>query len=336
MSVSPKGSLEICVGETEELEDCDGEIGERVCAEEEENVIVKKIGDPRLPSQEEVDRHWISGHLPYRNWCPICIAAKGKDSDHVRDSGKIRNLPEYSFDYCFPGDELGFKWTVLVGKERGTKSYMATTVPMKGGIGKFATDKCLEFIEENGDKVRDIIVKTDQEPSIEYLIKDLVGDRIQGKTLVEEAPKRSNGSNGVVERGVQEVEGQIRTLFLGLQSRLGRKLDARERIVAFIPEYAAYLLNRMLRGNDGKVPYERIKGKKPSVLGIEFGEKVMFKVYLGSKLAKIEARWNYGIFVGIRRKSNEILVATSDGIKEVRSIRKIPVEKRWSEDCSLD
>ena len=44
------------------------------------------------------------------------------------------------------------------------------------------------------------------------------------------------------------MEGQIRVLFVGLGDRLGRQLDARERIVAFIPEHAAYLLNRLQKG----------------------------------------------------------------------------------------
>ena len=75
------------------------------------------------------------------------------------------------------------------------------------------------------------------------------------------------GSNGPAERGVQEIEGQIRVLFLALQERVGRVIDARERIVAFIPEYAAYLLNRLRKGEDGKVPFERAKGKRPTVMG---------------------------------------------------------------------
>ena len=90
--------------------------------------------------------------------------------------------------------------------------------------------------------------------------------------------------------------------FLGLCLRLGRKLDARERIVAYIPEYASYLLNRLHRGSDGKVAYERIKGKKPSVLGLEFGEKVLYKKKMGSHLGKMLARWDYGI---LRRGSVE-------------------------------
>ena len=69
------------------------------------------------------------------------------------------------------------------------------------------------------------------------------------------------------------------------------------------------------------------------MLGIEFGETVLYKVKRGAKLEKIKARWDYGIFVGVRKVSNELLVATQDKVVMVRSIRRIPFEKRWSEDC---
>ena len=108
-------------------------------------VTITKLVDPKLPTQDKVDMHYLVGHLPYRNWCPVCIRARGKDMDHQKDSGKERKLPEYSWDDCFPGDELGFKWTVLVGRERGNKSWMATAIPNKGSSG---VDKCMEFFEE--------------------------------------------------------------------------------------------------------------------------------------------------------------------------------------------
>jgi hypothetical protein len=189
------------------------------------------------------------------------------------------------------------------------------------------------FLDENGDREGKILVKSDQEPSVVYLIKDLVEARPEGRTVVEESPVKSSGSNGNVERGIQEVEGSIRKLFLGLQERVGRSLDARERIVAFIPDYAAYLWNRLAVGSDGKVPYERIKGKKPTVLGLEFGEKLLYKIKLKSRLEKINQRWDYGIFVGVRRRSNEVVVCTKEGLITVRSVRRIPVEERWGEDC---
>ena len=67
-------------------------------------------------------------------------------------------------------------------------------------------------------------------------------------------------------------------MFLALQERLGRKTDARERILAFLPEHGAYLMNRLKTGEDGKVAFERARGKQPPGLGVEFGEKVVWEL----------------------------------------------------------
>ena len=158
--------------------------------------------------------------------------------------------------------------------------------------------------------------------------------RTEGKTLLEESPVESHQSNGGAERGVQEIEGQIRAIFISLQDRLERKLDARERIVAFIPEYAAYLVNRLQRGRDGKVPYERLKGKCPTVMGIEFGEKVLWKKKKGDRRKELlRERWEYGIFLGVRVRSNECMIGTPDGIEFARSIHRLNKEtQRWGRD----
>eukprot|EP00973_Karenia_brevis_P007217 979116-Karenia_brevis.AAC.1 len=46
-------------------------------------------------------------------------------------------------------------------------------------------------------------------------------DRVKGKTVVEETPKGVKGSNGIVERAVQEIEGHMRAIFLSLEERIG-------------------------------------------------------------------------------------------------------------------
>ena len=74
----------------------------------------------------------------------------------------------------------------------------------------------------------------------------------------------------------RKEEGRIRCLWVGLQLRLGRELDARERIAAFMPDYSSYLLNHLKVGENGKVPYERVRGKRHQLLGLEFGEKLLF------------------------------------------------------------
>ena len=60
--------------------------------------VLMKMGDPRLPSQDEVEEHY-KVHLPYRNWCPHCVRARGKDLDHRRSVEGDRGLNEYSFDF---------------------------------------------------------------------------------------------------------------------------------------------------------------------------------------------------------------------------------------------
>eukprot|EP00973_Karenia_brevis_P090293 12401867-Karenia_brevis.AAC.1 len=81
----------------------------------------------------------------------------------------------------------------------------------------------------------DILIKSDTEEAMKLLVRCLQEERQGCRTNVEEGHKGSKGSNGVVERAVQEIEGRIRSLLLSLEERLNRDIDAEERIVAFIP-----------------------------------------------------------------------------------------------------
>ena len=56
---------------------------------------------------------------------------------------------------------------------------------------------------------------------MKVLVEDIIEKRPEGRTVVEESPVGSKGSNGDVERMVLEMEGRTRSLWLGLQSRFG-------------------------------------------------------------------------------------------------------------------
>ena len=94
---------------------------------EEDQHRLRKMGDPKLPSKREVDEHYLMGHVIYRNWCEICVKSRGREMDHRIEKAKERRLREYSMDYCFPGDEMGYRWIILVARERGSKTWMATS-----------------------------------------------------------------------------------------------------------------------------------------------------------------------------------------------------------------
>ena len=256
----------------------------------------------------------------------MCVRCRGRDLDHRKADEEERGISEYAFDYCFPGDEFGHKIAVLIGREKITGTYFATAVPQKGSSGRFAVDKAMDFIHGQGDSGAKIVVKTDQEPAILTWVKDLVDAREEGRTITEHSPVKSSGSNGRAERAAQTLEGQIRVLLLSFEQHVGAKVDVREPLITYIPEYAAFLLNRFEVGKDGKTAYERTKGKSCRTWGVHFGEKVLYKMPGEANQAQIRPRWEYGIFVVVRPSSGEVWIATKHKTVAARSIRRLPAE----------
>ena len=102
----------------------------------------------------------------------------------------------------------------------------------------------LELISECGDKDRDVIVKTDQEPAIKFLVDDVCMARTGVRTIHELAPKNLKGSNGIVERAVLSVEQFVRTLKSALDERMAVKIDTLHPVLTWLCGYAGLLLNR--------------------------------------------------------------------------------------------
>ena len=95
------------------------------------------------PTAAEMRAHRVS-HLPFRDWCPECIAGRAKDWPH-RAQKEVEELavPEICVDYCFIREEAGDDYSVvLVGKDRGTKLILAHVVPFKGGTLSGLVNKC--------------------------------------------------------------------------------------------------------------------------------------------------------------------------------------------------
>eukprot|EP00973_Karenia_brevis_P015043 2053639-Karenia_brevis.AAC.1 len=57
---------------------------------------------------------------------------------------------------------------------------------------------------------------------MKLLIKSIQEERNDCKTVVEEAPKKVKGNNGIVERAVREIEGRIRAIFVESGGKIGK------------------------------------------------------------------------------------------------------------------
>ena len=86
--------------------------------------------------------------------------------------------------------------------------------------------------------------------------------------------------------------------------------------------------NRLEVGKDGKTAYERTKEKAATFLGVEFGEKLLWKRKTAQKMSKVSPEWEYVIFVVVRARSGELWVVTPEGMRKVRAVRRMAFQER--------
>ena len=153
------------------------------------------------------------------------------------------------------------------------------------------------------------------------------------EVIPEESPVGDHQANGEIENAIKELEKQIRVLKLGLEQKIQLVLKDDHPLMAWLPEYAGFLLSRFQVAADGKTAYERLKGKSYRRELVDYGEQVMFMpVVHGGKLSKLDTKWSFGRFCGIRPRTNEMYIMTPDGILKTRSVRRLPEPDRWKQD----
>ena len=67
-------------------------------------------------------------------------------------------------------DEFGHRLSVFVAVDRYSGIKASVVVPSKGSSGAFAAKRVVELINEGRNKDNDIIIKSDPEPAINFLL----------------------------------------------------------------------------------------------------------------------------------------------------------------------
>ena len=302
----------------------------RVLNEEEEGRKPNMLSNPALPSRKEVDEH-MATHIPYRSWCPHCVIGRGRNMQHFKKSMEeiAERGPQISADYGFLGadgeveDESEKKGLtpILVMKDRGSTAVMAMAVPKKGEDPEWIPQRCARWIDDLG--YGKIALKTDQEPSIRAWAR-AVAQKRTADTVPEVSPVGESQANGLAEQAVGEIKGMIKTLKHSLQENLKANLEPQHAVMTWLVEYAGLLLSRHKVRFNGKTAYENRRGKRASMPICQFGEKIL---YLPLKTVP-HRKFQYGIFVGIQQKSNEVLVATEEGVVKARTLKRLPEEQK--------
>jgi hypothetical protein len=155
-------------------------------------------------------------------------------------------------------------------------------------------------------------------------------------------PAYNPESNGVVEKGAQDVIAHLRCFKLALESRLETTIEAKHPIIEWLLIHVCFLLARFAVGHDGKTPWERLTGKTWRRPLVEFAEQVWGKLarqrlarHQGHKRTgikrKLAARWLDGTWVGQDPRSGEhILVTPAGRAVRVRTVKRKPLGSRWA------
>ena len=240
---------------------------------------------PYAPSRQEVIEHDIT-HCPFRSWCRKCVMGKSKCNPHLKSPDiEERSVPLVALDYAFMSDkakksegeeEDKEQAKILACRDRTSRCYASFSVPQKGvDPDEYATRRTLKFLEFLGWE--SVILKTDQESALAAVISSVKSHRgANTQTMSQMSPAYDSKSNGFIERAIQSLEGQIRTMKLALEERIGQKISPTASVMHWLIEYASVILNLFEVGPDGKVPYQRLRGRKLKNRLSEFGEQVLF------------------------------------------------------------
>ena len=135
---------------------------------------------------------------------------------------------------------------------------------MKGASVECPVRRILAFWKEIVLEGADIVLNSDQENSILDVLNTMgsrrpAGSKVelldeedkgesapshpQGRSIHESSPVGSSGLNGFIERGVQFVEGQARTIKLAFEFHSGTEVPDDHNIIPWIIEYPGVLLN---------------------------------------------------------------------------------------------
>ena len=129
----------------------------------------------------------------------------------------------------------------------------------------------------------------------------------------------SSKSNGFIERTIQSVQGLVRTWRSSLEAKWGLKQDVEHRIWPWLVEMVGWMMSRADVGADGKTDYERCKGRRARLLGMEFGEAVLVEKAARRRTTRL----------GVKGTTGEIIVGDKKGVWRTRTVRRKTVEERW-------
>ena len=142
-------------------------------------------------------------------------------------------------------------------------------------------------------------------------------------------------SNGAIEKTIQRIEDQARTLNFALWSLNGLRIPMHHPLVAWLLQHAATLLIHHFEDHDVTTTYDRIHGTTMRDKNCEFCKTVVYSLPARNRKTT-DPRLQFGAFLGIALGSNQMFIGKSIPIHAIKTtLTLLSAFTRWASMPSL-
>ena len=134
-------------------------------------------------------------------------------------------------------------------------------------------------------------------------------------------------------RAAAMCKAGVITVKCHIESRTQEPLNDDSLVMPWLVEHAGCILTRCQKGRDGKTPFERLHGKKPTQDFVPFGEEVLARKITTDPMNRMNPRYQYGVWLGMRNNSAECFIGNADGVFRAREIRRLEPQDRWDTEA---
>ena len=191
-------------------------------------------------------------HVPFRDWCTICVASRGRSSPHRRVvvNKTADTLPKFQTDYmCIRTVAESKTQPCMTFVETRSGVVISFMCARKGGFEDLTKEVLRHF--EAYNFVNPVIIQRDKEMSIIDVCRKVARER-NARTVLRFAPKTIHQSNGLVEAVHGHIQGLARCYQTQIETNTGIQLSAISPAIPFAIRYAEFALSRFTVRPDGR------------------------------------------------------------------------------------
>ena len=292
---------------------------------------------PKQPTARERALHETT-HLPYRAWCPHCVATRSYGDHHetTTDPQKAaeREHPVIQADFFHceergPGEDNNSKYVLLMVD---TWTRYVHAEPLKVRNKKSVGEALARFIGSLGH-VGTVEIAVDNENVLVAGMEFCRNTRLMMgmQTITTTNKHYDKGRTSVAERMVQSIRNLQKTLVLQLEEAAQFRLPGGHALRYWAVMHSAWLYCRFHVHTALKVtPFQAVTGRPYRGRLANFGQIVLG---LDPKAGKYKPLWKRGVYLGKDGAGHDVLGIGENEVVRTKALRR--TANLWSAEDAL-